>query len=125
MLVVSCFTSTFAGKSRNMENKIKVLKQFHIISILEGASFLLLMFIAMPLKYMADFPEPVKYTGWAHGVLFIAYLVVGLRVAILCRWSIGKVALAVLASLLPFGPFVFDKKVRQEIEDLELVTVVS
>lgn len=103
-----------------MENKLKALKQFHIISILEGISFLLLMFIAMPLKYMADFPGPVKYTGWAHGVLFIAYLIVGLRVAILCKWSIGKVALAVLASLLPFGPFVFDKKVKEEIHDLEV-----
>ena len=79
----------------------------------------------MPLKYMAGYELPVKYTGWAHGVLFIAYLIVGLRVAILCKWSIGKVALAVLASLLPFGPFVFDKKVRNEIEELELVAVVS
>ena len=108
-----------------MENKIKALKQFHIISILEGASFLLLMFIAMPLKYMADYPLPVKYTGWAHGVLFIAYLVVGLRVAIMCKWSLGKVALAVLASLLPFGPFVFDKKVKEEIQELELVALKS
>lgn len=73
----------------------------------------------MPLKYMADYPLPVKYTGWAHGVLFIAYLVVGLRVAILCKWPIGKVVLAVIASLLPFGPFVFDKKVKEEIAELQ------
>ncbi|WP_417611567.1 DUF3817 domain-containing protein [Owenweeksia hongkongensis] len=108
-----------------MENKIKALKQFHIISILEGASFLLLMFIAMPLKYMADYPLPVKYTGWAHGVLFIAYLIVGLRVAVLCKWPIGKVALAVLASLLPFGPFVFDRTVKKEIAEREAAVVVS
>lgn len=104
-----------------MENRIKALKQFYVISILEGASFLLLMFIAMPLKYMAGVEEAVKYPGWAHGVLFIAYLVIGLRVAILCRWSLGKVALAVLASLLPFGPFVFDKTVKKEIQELEVL----
>ena len=108
-----------------MKNRITALKQFHIISILEGASFLLLMFIAMPLKYMADYPLPVKYTGWAHGILFVAYLIVGLRVAILCKWPIGKVALAVLASLLPFGPFVFDKTVKKEIAELELAVATS
>lgn len=75
----------------------------------------------MPLKYMAGVEEAVKYPGWAHGVLFIAYLVIGLRVAILCRWSLGKVALAVLASLLPFGPFVFDKTVKKEIQELEVL----
>lgn len=79
----------------------------------------------MPLKYMADYPLPVKYTGWAHGILFVAYLIVGLRVAILCKWPIGKVALAVLASLLPFGPFVFDKTVKKEIAELEMATAAS
>ncbi len=86
------------------------LGRFRLISLAEGVSYLLLLGIAMPLKYLAGIPEAVQVTGWAHGVLFVAYMAAGLDVAISRRWKIGKVALAVLASLLPFGPFVFDRK---------------
>ncbi len=101
-----------------MEKKINSLRRFRKVSIAEGVSFLLLLFIAMPLKYFADSPAMVKYVGWAHGVLFVAYLIVGLQTAIVCKWSIGRVALGVIASVLPFGPFVFEKSVKREEMDL-------
>lgn len=94
--------------------QIKALERFRKVSVAEGVSFLLLLFIAMPLKYFADAPAMVKYVGWAHGVLFIAYLAVGLHTAILCKWNIGRVALAVVASILPFGPFVFERSLKKE-----------
>ena len=75
----------------------------------EGISFLLLLLIAMPLKYAADFPEAVKYTGWAHGVLFIWYLALIATTGFDQKWSLGKKALAVIAGLLPFGTFWFVK----------------
>ena len=90
------------------------LGRFRLISIAEGISYLLLLGIAMPLKYYADFPEAVKYTGWAHGVLFVAYMISGLDISIERKWSLGKIVLAVLASLLPFGPFIFDKKMLEK-----------
>jgi integral membrane protein len=80
-------------------------------ALLEGISFLLLLIIAMPLKYMAGIPEPVSYIGMAHGVLFIWYVISVLLVREAYRLSIGNTALALLASLVPFGTFYADKKI--------------
>jgi len=85
------------------------LGRFRLISTAEGISYLLLLGIAMPLKYLANIPEAVQYTGWAHGVLFVAYMFAGLDVAISRKWSFKMIVLAVLASLFPFGPFLFDR----------------
>jgi len=87
------------------------LSRLRLVGLLEGASFLLLLFVAMPLKYFADQPLAVRYVGMAHGVLFLLYLLAIVPVALDHRWSAKTVALAVLASLLPAGPFVFDAKV--------------
>lgn len=88
--------------------------RFRIISIAEGVSYLLLLGIAMPLKYIADIPEAVQFTGWAHGVLFVLYMISGLDVWVDRKWKFSKVVLAVLASLFPFGPFIFDKKMLEK-----------
>lgn len=85
------------------------LARFRSLAFLEGISFLVLLGIAMPLKYFADMPSAVKYVGWLHGVLFVAYLAWLLVCWMEYSWSIKKVALLVLASLLPFGPFVADR----------------
>jgi integral membrane protein len=90
------------------------LGRFRVIAVLEGISYLVLLGIAMPLKYLLDMPAFVKYTGWAHGVLFILYMVTLAHVMYVHKWSIGKGLLAVVASLLPFGPFIFDKKLLRE-----------
>lgn len=99
-----------------MKNKFSKtpLGRFRMIALAEGISFLLLLFLAMPLKYMANFPEPVKYTGWMHGVLFILYIFALLRVAYSNKWSFWKMTLAFIVSLIPFGTFVMDKKWREE-----------
>jgi integral membrane protein len=85
--------------------------KFRVIAICEGISFLVLLFIAMPLKYFADMPLAVKYTGWVHGILFVFYMVYGLQVKMEHHWNIKKTITAVLASLIPFGPFILDKKI--------------
>lgn len=87
------------------------LSRLRLVGSLEGASFLVLLLIAMPLKYAADQPLAVRYVGMAHGVLFLLYLLAIVPVALDHRWSWKTVALAVLASILPAGPFVFDAKV--------------
>lgn len=92
------------------------LGRFRITAIIEGVSYLFLLGIAMPLKYLAGLPDAVKYTGWVHGVLFVLYMILLLKVWIQYRWSFGKVLLAFIASLLPFGTFVFDIKLKKEQE---------
>ncbi|GAB3197439.1 integral membrane protein [Pontibacter aydingkolensis] len=92
------------------------ISRFRLIGFYEGLSFLLLLGIAMPVKYILGYPELVKYTGWAHGVLFILYMYALLQVALVHRWSVGKIALGAVASLLPFGPFILDKKLLQKEE---------
>lgn len=90
----------------------KLLNQFRKIAFWEGISFIVLMFIAMPLKYWADFPLAVKYTGWAHGVLFILYGVWLIRVKEAYNWNLKRQAAAMIAALLPFGTFILEKKTQ-------------
>jgi integral membrane protein len=87
------------------------------VGLLEGTSFLVLLFIAMPLKYAVGMPLAVKLTGWAHGVLFILYLLVLGHTASVLRWSLLRVGAALMAALLPFGPFVLDARLRRDTEE--------
>ncbi|MOA22053.1 hypothetical protein D3C78_1425830 [compost metagenome] len=88
--------------------------RLRFIGIFEGISFLVLLLIAMPLKYWADIPMAVTIVGALHGLLFVLYLLAVLNVWITNRWSFLKVVLAVIASFLPFGPFVLDKKLLRD-----------
>ena len=82
--------------------------RMRLIGMLEGVSFLLLMGIAMPLKYFAGMPEAVKYTGWAHGLLFIGYGLANLNALLAGRIAFKDSVIAFVASLIPFGPFFVD-----------------
>lgn len=87
---------------------------FRLVALTEGISYLLLLFVAMPLKYLGDRPEPVRYLGWAHGFLFVLFGFLLLKVWIQYRWSFKKALFAFMASLLPFGTFVLDKHLKRE-----------
>jgi integral membrane protein len=90
------------------------LDRFRSIAIIEGISFLLLLIIAMPMKYLMGIPEPVKYLGWAHGALFVLFMALLLQVWIQYKWSFWKVVLAFISSLIPFGTFYLDKKIARD-----------
>ena len=79
------------------------VKLFKVVAILEGTSFLVLLGIAMPLKYIYGLPETVQIVGMAHGVLFIAYIFMVVVVRGLLNWNMKITALALIASFLPFG----------------------
>ncbi len=79
---------------------------------------MVLLIIAMPLKYLADWPYAVKYIGWAHGVLFVAYLAMAFEVKMLLGKNIVWYIKAFVASIIPFGTFVFDKHLKKEEEAL-------
>lgn len=90
------------------------LGAFRAVALTEGISYLVLLFIAMPLKYFAGMPEAVKYTGWLHGLLFVAYAFLLLQVWSSYKWSFKKAALVFIASLVPFAPFYVDRKLKKE-----------
>ncbi|KFC22504.1 DUF3817 domain-containing protein [Epilithonimonas lactis] len=83
-------------------------------ALIEGVSYLILLFIAMPMKYFFDIPEAVKYFGWIHGILFLVFFVFLILAWIKYRWSIFRIALYLIASVLPFVPFILDKKLEKE-----------
>lgn len=89
------------------------LGRFRLIALLEGTSYLLLLFIAMPLKYMMDMPQMVTWVGRAHGLLFVLYVLAGISVAIDRRWSVKLMAGAFVASLIPFATFYLDVWLRR------------
>ena len=96
------------------------LNRLHVIGIVEGISALLLFFVAMPLKYMLDMPLAVKYTGWAHGVLFMLYIGALIHAAFVYRWSLVKIGGGFIASVVPFGTFIFDAWVVKK-EETKLI----
>jgi integral membrane protein len=88
--------------------------RLRLIAIMEGCSFLILLGIAMPLKYWGGIPSAVKIVGWAHGILFLTFcaaLVFALQTTRLPLWKGG---LVFVAALLPFGPFLADHKLKEE-----------
>jgi integral membrane protein len=84
------------------------------IGFVEGVSFLLLLGVAMPLKYFAGLPQAVTALGWIHGLLFIAFCIALTQAHQDAQWTIRRSAGALIAALLPFGPFVIDKRLREE-----------
>lgn len=86
---------------------------FQWIARAEGLSLLLLFGVAMPLKYLAHHPEPVRWVGSAHGGLFLAYIALLVVVGVQQRWAPPRYALGAIASLVPFGTFVFERFIQQ------------
>jgi integral membrane protein len=88
----------------------KSIPIFRIISLVEGLSLLVLLCIAMPLKYLWAMPQMVQVVGLAHGVFFIAYVLVACFLGIRLKWRLGKLLIILAASIIPFGTFYIDAK---------------
>ena len=76
----------------------------------EATSSILLFGVAMPLKYIWDIPEYVRIVGMAHGILFILYLFGGYWMYEKLNWSVKVLLIVFLSSVLPFGPFIVERK---------------
>ena len=87
-----------------------MIRLFRSISLLEGVSLLILLFVAMPLKYIWDNPEYVRVVGMAHGLLFIAYIIFAIMTKFKLNWKIKTLLIVFIASIIPFGTFYIDKK---------------
>ena len=86
------------------------MKLFRIIALLEGLSYILLLFVAVPVKYSLGDPTYVKLLGMPHGILFVAYLGFAFYFKQELNWSMKTLAIVLLASVLPFGTFYVDNK---------------
>lgn len=93
-------------------NLTSSLGRVRVLGLMEGWSFVILLFVAMPLKYIWGKPEAVSIVGMAHGVLFIGLCAAALQAQINeDGWPLKRTAIIVLGALLPFGPFVVEAKV--------------
>ncbi len=83
---------------------------FRIVSFLEGISYILLLFIAVPIKYVQGNPEYVKLLGMPHGLLFMLYLAIAFVIKKEMQWNGKHLGIVLLCSIIPFGTFYVDKK---------------
>jgi integral membrane protein len=104
----SISTAIFGAMKRNI---VSLLRK---VGMIEGVSLLVLLFIAMPLKYIWHQPMAVKIIGWLHGGLFVLFIWLAIRAYSERGWPFKKLVLAFVAAFLPFGTFVFDKKLKEE-----------
>lgn len=90
------------------------LGRLRFIGFWEGVSFLVLLLIAMPLKYLAGWPDAVRVVGMAHGVLFVLFVLAAIHAAVEYNWTWRRLVLVLVASVLPAGPFILDAKVLRD-----------
>lgn len=90
------------------------LGRLRVIGWWEGVSFLVLLGVAMPLKYFAGMPAAVRVVGMAHGILFVLYVLAAIQAALEHDWPWKRTAAVLAASVLPAGPFIVDAKILRE-----------
>ncbi|MCB9674870.1 MAG: DUF3817 domain-containing protein [Alphaproteobacteria bacterium] len=95
-----------------LAERSRLLQGFLWVARFEGLSLLVMFLVAMPLKYLFGHPEAVLAVGWIHGLLFIAYVVALGLVAREQGWSMARIAAGFVASLLPAGTFVFERRIE-------------
>jgi len=86
-----------------------MIKLFRLTALLEGISYILLLFIAVPIKYFLDDPTYVKLLGMPHGILFIAYIFFSIAGKFKYKWGYKDFFVISSASLIPFGTFYVDR----------------
>ncbi len=91
--------------------------RLRLIALIEGASFILLLFVAMPMKYLAGIDAAVRIVGMAHGVLFLAFCLALVLAVPALRYDLKHCAVVFVASLVPFAPFVIDGRLQRLDED--------
>lgn len=95
------------------------LNRLRSVGILEAISFLLLLGVAMPLKYVFGHPEMVRIVGMAHGILWILYVGLAGLGQLDYKWSWKTTLLLFISSLLPFGPLVADAKLLKQVTEVQ------
>ena len=89
--------------------------RLRIIAFLEGWSLLLLVFIAMPVKYVMGIPEATLAIGMIHGILFVAFVIATIIIGFLQKWNFGRLCIVMASSVFPFGTFYVDRKILRKL----------
>lgn len=114
-------TSTGAGTpARGSSPTVKpavraALTRYRVIAYIVGVMLLVLLFVAMPLKYFADNPAAMNVVGPMHGFLYVIYLLGTFDLARRVRWGLGRMVLVALAGTIPFLSFYAERKVSHEL----------
>jgi integral membrane protein len=101
-------------REEGINAQMSQIRVFRMIALAEGISFLILLFIAMPMKYFMGMPEVVRVAGLMHGVLFLFYVGLLATLHYRQRWSVIFSLYAFVASIIPFGTFVLDRQLREK-----------
>ena len=91
--------------------------RLRVIAFLEGWSLLLLLFIAVPVKYILGIPEATQAIGLIHGLLFVLFIFATIFISIVQKWNLGRVIMVMASSVLPFGTFYIDRKILRKLPD--------
>jgi integral membrane protein len=105
-------TTTDIASDRTRSETDAKAARFRLVSLAEGASFLVLLGIAMPLKYAAHQPWATMVFGMLHGILFLAYLALAWDLRTAQGWSLKRLAVVLVAAVLPTGPFWLHKSLK-------------
>lgn len=97
-----------------LELQEKDIRQFLWVGKMEGYSYLLLLFVAMPLKYLANLPQPVRIMGSIHGFLFVAFIYTIVVLFSKARIGVGGSVQALILSVIPFGTFFLKRCLKQD-----------
>lgn len=101
------FLEVILHQIRNVMSSL--INSFRVVALLEGLSYILLLFIAVPIKYLGDDPTYVKMLGMPHGILFVAYIALAIFVGQDLKWNSKTFGIVLVASIIPFGTFYVDK----------------
>jgi integral membrane protein len=93
-----------------MKEPVDILRR---TALIEGVSYLVLLGVAMPLKYIWGQPLAVSVVGMLHGVLFCLFCGMLLYVTLVARWPLARAALVFTASIVPFGPWLVDRRMLE------------
>jgi len=91
------------------------LNILRVVAFLEGLSYILLLFIATPVKYLLKEPQYVKLLGMPHGMLFIGYIILAFMLKPEFKWDKKQFGSVLLAAIIPFGTFYIDRKYLKQV----------
>ncbi len=94
------------------------LTRFRVVAYIVGVLLLLLVFVAMPLKYFADRPTFVAIIGPIHGFIYMIYLVAAFDLAVRAKWPFVRTVLVLLAGTIPGMSFVAERKATAWVRQL-------
>lgn len=115
--MVEAICNDFVNCKMKFDKKMNIkdpMDRFRLVAFVEGVSFLVLLFISMPMKYYLGFKTFSYYVGLSHGYLFVLYLVFAIEILIRKRITILQFFIAFIASIVPFGTFINDKYLKRQ-----------